>query len=107
MLISMPKLTYKTDFDSGSWVWMLIFGARWMFYSDVISFRSLLESFASMTDVIMLGCWTIFSDAAGVVGNRFVAVVFFYSFKVKPGREFSANVSYAIVLFGLHHAVAM
>lgn len=55
---------------------------RWAFYKDVISFASLDQSFASMTDVIMLSNWPMFMDAAGDVGGVFMARVFFYSFKV-------------------------
>lgn len=61
--------------------------ARWAFYKDVVSFGSLLQSFASMTDVIMLSNWPIFMDAAGDVGNWYVATVFFYSFKVRFGLD--------------------
>eukprot|EP00904_Undaria_pinnatifida_P002590 jgi/Undpi1/12331/HiC_scaffold_5.g02007.m1 len=54
---------------------------RWENYKDVISFGSLLQSFAAMTDVIMLSNWPIFMDAAGDVGNWYISTVFFYSFK--------------------------
>lgn len=64
--------------------------ARWAVYKDVISFGSLLQSFASMTDVIMLSNWPIFMDAAGDVGNWYVATVFFYSFKVRSVSGFVA-----------------
>ena len=64
--------------------------ARWAVYKDVISFGSLLQSFASMTDVIMLSNWPIFMDAAGDVGNWYVATVFFYSFKVRSVSDFVA-----------------
>lgn len=55
---------------------------RWAFYKEVISFASLHQSFASMTDVIMLSNWPLFMDAAGDVGNVVTARIFFYSFKV-------------------------
>ena len=61
---------------------MLFLNARWENYKDVISFGSLLQSFAAMTDVIMLSNWPIFMDAAGDVGNWYISTVFFYSFKV-------------------------
>lgn len=56
---------------------------RWIFYKDAVSFASLHQSFASMTDIIMLSNWPIFMDAAGDVGSLFVARLFFYSFKVR------------------------
>ncbi|CAM9155742.1 unnamed protein product [Ectocarpus sp. 6 AP-2014] len=55
---------------------------RWAYYKDVISFASLHQSFAAMTDVIMLSNWPLFMDAAGDVGNVVTAKLFFYSFKV-------------------------
>lgn len=67
--------------------------ARWAFYKDVVSFGSLLQSFASMTDVIMLSNWPIFMDAAADVGNWYVATVFFYSFKVRFGLDIFAFIS--------------
>ena len=74
------------------WIWMLIFYARWVFYKDVISFASLLQSFASMTDVIMLSNWPIFVDAAGDVGNWYISTIFFYSFKVRSGCDIFATI---------------
>lgn len=89
MLIGMPieflNANLDADVDLGTDL-----AARWAFYKDVISFGSLLESFASMTDVIMLSNWPIFMDAAGDVGNWYVATVFFYSFKVRSGRSMVA-----------------
>ncbi|CAM9815125.1 unnamed protein product [Scytosiphon promiscuus] len=55
---------------------------RWAFYKDVISFASLYQSFASMTDVIMLSNWPMFMDAAGDVADVLMARIFFYSFKL-------------------------
>ncbi|CAM9986770.1 unnamed protein product, partial [Ectocarpus sp. 13 AM-2016] len=55
---------------------------RWAFYKDVLSFASMHQSFAAMTDVIMLSNWPLFMDAAGDVGNVVTAKIFFYSFKV-------------------------
>eukprot|EP00752_Nemacystus_decipiens_P009899 g8831.t1 len=55
---------------------------RWAAYDDVISFASLYQSFASLTDVIMLSNWPMFMDAAGDVGGVVTARIFFYSFKV-------------------------
>ncbi|CAM9960736.1 unnamed protein product [Ectocarpus sp. 8 AP-2014] len=55
---------------------------RWAYYKDVVSFASLHQSFAAMTDVIMLSNWPLFMDAAGDVGNVVTAKIFFYSFKV-------------------------
>ncbi|CAN0088323.1 unnamed protein product [Ectocarpus sp. 4 AP-2014] len=55
---------------------------RWAYYKDVLSFASLHQSFAAMTDVVMLSNWPLFMDAAGDVGNVVTAKIFFYSFKV-------------------------
>ena len=66
---------------------------RWMGYKDVVSFGSLPQSFALMCDAIMLGCWTIFSDAATDIGNWYVSTIFFYSFKVRSGRD-----SFAVIV---------
>ncbi|CAN0096267.1 unnamed protein product [Pylaiella littoralis] len=54
---------------------------RWAFYDEVISFASLHQSFASMTDVIMLSNWPLFMDAAADAGSGVTARIFFYSFK--------------------------
>lgn len=87
MPISMPTIGIKAEpFDTDLGL-DADFDTRWMNFKDVISFRSLLESFTSMMDVIMLGCWTIFSDAAADVGNPYVSAFFFYSFKVSIGRD--------------------
>lgn len=56
---------------------------RFAFYRHAVSFASLHESFAAMTDVVMLSNWPIFMDAAGAVSNAAVARLFFYSFKVE------------------------
>eukprot|EP00903_Cladosiphon_okamuranus_P013924 g12951.t1 len=55
---------------------------RWAVYKEVISFASLYQSFASLTDVIMLSNWPMFMDAAGDAGGVVTARIFFYSFKV-------------------------
>lgn len=49
---------------------------------EVASFETLPKSFASMMYVLMFSNWPMFMDAATVMGNPFVAKVFFYSFKI-------------------------
>lgn len=67
-----------------SWMFSV---CRWAAYEDVGSFGSMLQSFASMTDVIMLSNWPMFMDAAGDVGNTTLANLLFFSFKVHLSLE--------------------
>lgn len=78
----MLPISYFSFLLKNSCLFFCLF-ARWTFYREVISFASLPQSFASMTDVIMLSNWPLFMDAAADVGNGVTARIFFYSFKVR------------------------
>ena len=69
-------------------------------YKDVISFASLYQSFASLTDVIMLSNWPMFMDAAGDVGGVVTARIFFYSFKVSDWKILCTLCSFGRIVSG-------
>ena len=86
-------------------------------YKDVISFASLYQSFASLTDVIMLSNWPMFMDAAGDVGGVVTARIFFYSFKISDwkilctlcsfGRTVSGQVCARCLVYASSHVALL